>query len=131
MLEAACGRRPIQLQRSPKEVILVDWVFENWKEGAIPKTSDPRLGRDYLEEEMQLVLKLGLLCSGSDAATRPSMRQVMEYLDGDVPLPETSHCTTSIGVEASSEFVMSSPPSVVKSSDHSMSCTESIFNSGR
>ncbi|KAH7864201.1 hypothetical protein Vadar_026983 [Vaccinium darrowii] len=131
ILEVACGRRPIQPQRSPKEVVLVYWVFENWKEGAILETSDPRLGGDFLEEEMELVLKLGLLCSGSNAATRPSMRQVMQYLDGDVLLPEISLDTTGIGNQASSELVMSLLPSVTKSSDHSMSCTESIFNSGR
>ncbi|KAH7864489.1 hypothetical protein Vadar_030098 [Vaccinium darrowii] len=128
----ACGRRPIQPQRSPKGVILVDWVFKKLKEGAILETSDPRLGRDYLEEEMELVLKLGLLCSVSNAATRPTMRQVTQYLDGDLPLPEISHGSASFGIEASSEeseFVMSFPPSVMKSSDHSMSCTESIFNS--
>lgn len=131
ILEVACGRRPIQPQQSPKGVVLVDWVFENWKEGAILQTSDPRLGGDYSEEEMELVLKLGLLCSGFNATTRPSMRQVMQYLDGDVPLPEISHVAASIGIESSSELVMSVPPSITKSSDHSMSCTESIFNSGR
>ncbi|KAG5566953.1 hypothetical protein RHGRI_002492 [Rhododendron griersonianum] len=96
ILEVACGRRPIQLQQSPDAVVLVDWVFEKWKEGAILETSDPRLGGDYLEEEMELVLKLGLLCSKSDAATRPSMRQVMQYLDVDVLLPEIIRDSTSI-----------------------------------
>ncbi|XP_058201990.1 L-type lectin-domain containing receptor kinase SIT2-like isoform X2 [Rhododendron vialii] len=136
ILEVACGRKPIQLQQSPDEVVLVDWVFEKWKEGAILETSDPRLGGDYLEEEMELVLKLGLLCSKSDAATRPSMRQVMQYLDGDVLLPEIIHDSTSIGTiglgnEASSEFVMSFPSSILKSSAHSISSTESILTSGR
>ncbi|KAG5530101.1 hypothetical protein RHGRI_030462 [Rhododendron griersonianum] len=51
----------------------------------------------FLEEEMVLVLKLGLLCSKFDAATRPSMRQVMQYLDGDVLLPEIIHDSTSVG----------------------------------
>ncbi|KAG5566954.1 hypothetical protein RHGRI_002493 [Rhododendron griersonianum] len=129
--QVACGRKPIQLQQSPDEVVLVDWVFEKWKEGAILETSDPRLGGDYLEEEMELVLKLGLLCSKSNAATRPSMRQVMQYLDGDVLLPEIIHDSTSIGNEASSEFVMSFPSSIVKSSAHSISSTESILTSGR
>ncbi|XP_058202250.1 L-type lectin-domain containing receptor kinase SIT2-like [Rhododendron vialii] len=136
ILEVACGRRPIQPQRSPKEVILVDWVFEKWKEGAILETSDSRLGGDYLEEEMELVLKLGLLCSKSDAATRPSMRQVIQYLEGDVLLPEiildsTSIGTIGLGNEASSEFVMSFPSSIVKSSVPSISSTESILTSGR
>ncbi|KAI8573937.1 hypothetical protein RHMOL_Rhmol01G0314900 [Rhododendron molle] len=135
LLEVACGRRPIQPQQSPDEVVLVDWVFEKWKEGAILETSDPRLGGDYLEE-MELVLKLGLLCSNSDAATRPSMWQVMQYLDGDVLLPEIIHDITSIGTtglgnEASSEFVTSFPSSIVKYSAPSISSTESILTCGR
>ncbi|XP_058201883.1 L-type lectin-domain containing receptor kinase SIT2-like isoform X2 [Rhododendron vialii] len=136
ILEVACGRRPIQQQQLPDEVILVDWVFEKWKEGAILETSDPRLGGDYLEEEMELVLKLGLLCSKSNAVTRPSMRQVMQYLDGDAPLPEIIHDSTSIGTtglgnEAYSDFVMSFPPTIVKSSAPSVASTESILTSGR
>ncbi|XP_058201922.1 L-type lectin-domain containing receptor kinase SIT2-like [Rhododendron vialii] len=136
ILEVTCGRRPIQLQQSPDAVVLVDWVFEKWKEGAILETSDPRLGGDYMEEEIELVLKVGLLCSKSNAAIRPSMRQVMQYLDGDVLLPEIVHDSTSMGTiglgnEASSEFVMSFPSSIVKSSVPSISSTESILNSGR
>ncbi|XP_058201838.1 L-type lectin-domain containing receptor kinase SIT2-like isoform X2 [Rhododendron vialii] len=136
ILEVACGRRPIQLQQSPDDVVLVDWVFKKWKEGVILESSDPRLGGDYLEEEMELVLKLGLLCSKSDAATRPSMRQVIQYLEGDVLLPEIIHDSTSIGTiglgnEGSSEFVLSFPSSIVKSSVPSISSTESILTSGR
>jgi hypothetical protein len=33
-------------------------------------------------------LKLGLLCSHPSPDARPSMRQVLQYLDGDLPLPE-------------------------------------------
>ncbi|XP_058201949.1 L-type lectin-domain containing receptor kinase SIT2-like [Rhododendron vialii] len=136
ILEVACGMRPVQLQQLPDEVILVDWVFEKWKEGAILVTSDPRLGGDYLEEEMELVLKLGLLCSKSNAVTRPSMRQVMQYLDGDALLPEITHDSTSIGTtglgnEAYSDFVMSFPSTIVKSSAPSVASTESILTSGR
>ncbi|KAF7812958.1 L-type lectin-domain containing receptor kinase IV.1-like [Senna tora] len=32
-------------------------------------------------EEVVLVLKLGLLCSNSEPARRPSMRQVVQYLN--------------------------------------------------
>ncbi|XP_058201912.1 L-type lectin-domain containing receptor kinase SIT2-like [Rhododendron vialii] len=136
ILEVACGRRPVQLQQLPNEVILVDWVFEKWKEGAILVTSDPRLGGDYLEEEMELVLKLGLLCSRSNAVTRPSMRQVMQYLDGDALLPEIIHDsisvgTTGLGNEAYSDFNMPFPSTIVKCSAPSVSSTESILTSGR
>ncbi|KAA8549308.1 hypothetical protein F0562_000992 [Nyssa sinensis] len=41
MLEVACGRRPIDLQELPEDMILVDWIFEMWKQGAVLETSDP------------------------------------------------------------------------------------------
>ena len=63
VLEVACGRKPIEPQGQPEEVILVDWVFECWRKGVILDASDPSLESNYVVEEMKLVLKLGLLCS--------------------------------------------------------------------
>ncbi|KAI8573933.1 hypothetical protein RHMOL_Rhmol01G0314500 [Rhododendron molle] len=80
---------------------------------------------------MELVLKLGQLCSNYDAATRPSMRQVMQYLDGDVLLPEIIRDTTGLDNEASSEFVMPFPSSIFMSSAISISSIESILTCGR
>ncbi|THG09717.1 hypothetical protein TEA_012230 [Camellia sinensis var. sinensis] len=88
MLEVACGRRPIEPQGLPEDMVLVDWVFENWKRGTILSTCDLRLEGEFSEDEMKLILNLGLLCSHSYAAARPSMKQVMRYLDGDALLPE-------------------------------------------
>ncbi|KAJ8636677.1 hypothetical protein MRB53_010944 [Persea americana] len=88
MLEVACGKRPTSLRGSPEELILVDWVLQYWKSGEIVEARDARLGNDYVKKEMELVLKLGLLCSHPMAAARPIIRQVMQFLDGDCPLPE-------------------------------------------
>ncbi|XXG54510.1 hypothetical protein AAC387_Pa03g2371 [Persea americana] len=87
VLEVACGKRPILLRASPEEIILVDWVLQCWKKGEIVEATDVRLGNEYAKEEMELVLKLGLLCLHPTASTRPSMRQVIQFLDGDCPLP--------------------------------------------
>ncbi|KAJ8636671.1 hypothetical protein MRB53_010938 [Persea americana] len=87
VLEVACGKRPILLRASPEEIILVDWVLQCWKKGEIVEATDVRLGNEYAKEEMELVLKLGLLCLHPMASTRPSMRQVIQFLDGDCPLP--------------------------------------------
>ncbi|XP_057509369.1 L-type lectin-domain containing receptor kinase SIT2-like isoform X1 [Actinidia eriantha] len=117
LLEVACGRRPIEMQALPEEMMLVDWVFESWKQGAILDTSDPRLGGDYSADEMELVLKLGLLCSHANPASRPSMRQVVQYLDGVTLLPEIlldgATCDL-LDDEACAEFVMSVPRSFEK-----------------
>ncbi|KAJ6408967.1 hypothetical protein OIU84_008630 [Salix udensis] len=114
MLEVACGRRPVESERPPEEVVLVDWVFECWKSGAILGTVDPRLEGNYVEEEMELVLKLGLLCTYRTPSARPSMRQVVQYLDGNATLPDLPLQGTGIGLvpvstESSREHVLTIP----------------------
>ena len=42
------------------------------------------------EDDLELVLKLGLLCSHPDPLRRPSMRQVVQILEGAAPAPEMS-----------------------------------------
>ena len=88
LLEVACGRRPMEMCGSRPN--LVDWVLDFWKRGVILEASDPDLGSDYVVKEMELVLKLGLFCSHPDPVARPSMRQVMQFLEGDAPLPTMS-----------------------------------------
>ncbi|KAM0937975.1 putative protein kinase RLK-Pelle-L-LEC family [Dioscorea sansibarensis] len=87
LLEVVCGRRVIEPNKQEAEQVLVDWVFANWKMGTIYETKDPLLGEDYVIEELDLVLKLGLFCSHPLPSARPSMRQVTQILNGDVPLP--------------------------------------------
>jgi hypothetical protein len=88
LLEVASGRRPIQ---PTEDVILVDWVFTQWLRGGFLDARDPNLGTEYIAEEMELVLKLGLMCSHSDPAARPIMRQVMQFLERGVFLCQTFH----------------------------------------
>ena len=52
------------------------------------EAADPRLGDDYAAREVQLVLKLGLHCSHPLASARPTMRRVVQCLDGDMVFPE-------------------------------------------
>ncbi|KAM3691972.1 hypothetical protein ACJW31_08G052000 [Castanea mollissima] len=132
MLEVACGRRPIEIRGLPAEMILVDYVFQCWRKGAILNASDPRLEGSFVKEEMELVLKLGLFCSQSMPAARPSMRQVMQFLDGDVDLPELPHDDACFGTSTSSEaYCLSLFPSSSKGSAPSMFSTDSILRSGR
>lgn len=89
LLEVACGRRPIEAKALPEELIIVDWVLDKWKEGAILEVVDPRLNGEYDEMEAVMVLKLGLMCSNNTPSKRPSMRLVVRYLEGEMLLPET------------------------------------------
>ncbi|CAN0879172.1 L-type lectin-domain containing receptor kinase IV.1 [Linum grandiflorum] len=96
LLEVACGRRPIDSEKPTGQVILVDWVFSCWFGGDILEAMDPNLGEEFVGEEVELVLKLGLLCSHSDPEARPSMRQVHQVLDGELLLPDMSSMELSV-----------------------------------
>ncbi|XP_037462415.1 L-type lectin-domain containing receptor kinase SIT2-like [Triticum dicoccoides] len=87
MLEVACGRHPIGVSYSGEQLLLKDCVRHTWERDSILATVDPRL-EDYITEEVELVLKLGLLCSYSISSARPSMRLIMQYLGKDALFPD-------------------------------------------
>ncbi|XP_031249477.1 L-type lectin-domain containing receptor kinase I.8-like isoform X1 [Pistacia vera] len=134
MLEVACGRRPVE-QQGYGVVYLVEWVINCWKRGAIINASDPRLEGIYAEEQMELVLKLGLFCSHPNPAARPNMRQLMQYLDGDATLPDISPNSSSMDVFTNSNEAsnsgMSFPSLFENSSAQTMSTCDSVFTEGR
>ena len=78
-------------------IVLVDFVLKLWQNDLIVCVMDPRLGGEYVEEEAELVLKIGLLCSHPSPVGRPSMRLIMQYLCGDVPFPEMPDVYLNIG----------------------------------
>ncbi|CAM0880968.1 unnamed protein product [Alopecurus aequalis] len=88
LLEVTCGRRPISNSSQHRPRLLVDVVLEHWHRGSLKETVDPRMNSDYNVDEACLVLMLGLMCSQPLPYARPIMRQVMQYLDGDIRLPE-------------------------------------------
>ncbi|KAL0712177.1 hypothetical protein Bca4012_019155 [Brassica carinata] len=91
LLEISCGRRPIEIQNENDErVFILDWVFRFCNEGNILDAKDPKLGTEYDRTEVEMVLKLGLMCSHSNPHDRPTMRQVLHYLTGDAILPDLS-----------------------------------------
>ncbi|CAH8297561.1 unnamed protein product [Eruca vesicaria subsp. sativa] len=87
MLEITCGRKPILSRSSQSEMVLTDWVLECWGNGDIMQVLDHKMGHDYIEEQVALILKLGLLCSHPVAAMRPSMSSVIQFLDNVAQLP--------------------------------------------
>ncbi|XP_059429270.1 L-type lectin-domain containing receptor kinase IV.2-like [Corylus avellana] len=131
LLEVACGRKPIEGLGLPERVILIDWVLECWRKGDILDASDPRLEGNYMVEEMELVLKLGLFCSHSKPAARPSMKQVVQFLDGDADLRELPYDSASFGIFTSNESSDFTSFPFFQASGPSMSATSSILRDGR
>ncbi|KAH1066894.1 hypothetical protein J1N35_031881 [Gossypium stocksii] len=140
MLELASGRKPLEPQLEPEETFLTGRVLELWKAGAILDAAEPRLEGEYVADEMELVLKLGLLCTIPIAANRPSTRQMVQYLDGIVTLPripldDVTVRTDMMTVEhaASTDCVVPLATSYEENSVSADSCSSSmsILSSGR
>ncbi|CAI9758886.1 unnamed protein product [Fraxinus pennsylvanica] len=86
LLEIACGRAPVTYEPD-RNTILVDRILDCLQTGNILDAVDPKLNSTYAIEEMELVLGLGLLCSHRKPESRPTMRQVIRYLNRDEILP--------------------------------------------
>ncbi|CAH8356579.1 unnamed protein product [Eruca vesicaria subsp. sativa] len=61
---------------------------DEWQSGDIRDVVDRRLNGEFDEEEVVMVIKLGLLCSNNSPEVRPTMRQVVMYLEKQHPSPE-------------------------------------------
>ncbi|XP_066398535.1 L-type lectin-domain containing receptor kinase SIT2-like [Miscanthus floridulus] len=96
LLEVTCGRRPVVDTVHHGRKLLFDRVLEYWRRGSLEETVDSRLQGNYNVDEARMVLTLGLMCSHPFPGQRPTMRQVMQYLDGDAPLPELTPADMSL-----------------------------------
>ncbi|GLJ41333.1 hypothetical protein SUGI_0855450 [Cryptomeria japonica] len=112
LLEVACGRRPIEPNHSPEELVLVEWVWEMYYKGNILQVIDLKLRNEYDVREAELVLQLGLLCSHPHPEDRPYMRQVVQILAGDMLLPALpSEAPSGRTSQFFDDFVVSFPSS--------------------
>ncbi|KDP42206.1 hypothetical protein JCGZ_02936 [Jatropha curcas] len=123
MLEIACGRKPFEPKCLAADMILGDWVLQCYRREDVISTVDPRLEGNYVAEEMELVLKLGLLCAQAAPAARPDMKEVVNYLDGNASLPEI--------IETCDEFRPVTENPSTYTSVNSLSSTDSILLYGR
>ncbi|XP_023638599.1 putative L-type lectin-domain containing receptor kinase I.4 [Capsella rubella] len=97
LLEVTCGRRPVEPELPVEKQYLLKWVCECWQQASLLGARDRRLRGEFLPEEVEMVLKLGLLCTNAVPESRPSMGQVVQYLSQDLPLPDISPYTPGIG----------------------------------
>ncbi|XP_061375589.1 L-type lectin-domain containing receptor kinase VII.1-like [Gastrolobium bilobum] len=80
ILEVMCGRRPLEEGKPP----LVEWVWQLMVHGQLVHALDERLRSkgEFSVQEVERVLNLGLLCAYPEPKARPTMRQVVNILEG-------------------------------------------------
>ncbi|KAL6623177.1 hypothetical protein ACP70R_033056 [Stipagrostis hirtigluma subsp. patula] len=91
MLEIATGRRPIAVIRHTEQecstIHLVQRVWEFYGRGRILDTADPRLNGDFDCGELERIMVTALWCTHPDRSLRPSIRQAVNVLRLEAPMP--------------------------------------------
>ncbi|KAK1386174.1 hypothetical protein POM88_023909 [Heracleum sosnowskyi] len=86
-LEIASGRKPINPRGKQGQVLLVEFVWELYGQGKILEAADPKLSADIDDKELTCLLIVGLWCAHPDHKLRPSIRQAIQVLNFEAPLP--------------------------------------------
>lgn len=85
VLETVCGHRP--WTKLGEFQLLVDWVWSLHREGRILEAVDKRLEGDFVAEEAERLLRLGLACSHPTASDRPKTEAVLQIIKGSMAAP--------------------------------------------
>ncbi|KAM0975069.1 probable L-type lectin-domain containing receptor kinase S.5 [Malus sylvestris] len=85
LLEVVCGQRPWTKMGGFQ--FIVDWVWSLHREGRVLDAVDERLGNDYVAEEAERLLLLGLACMHPIAGERPKTQTIIQIISGSVPVP--------------------------------------------
>ncbi|PQQ21002.1 L-type lectin-domain containing receptor kinase IX.1-like [Prunus yedoensis var. nudiflora] len=88
-LELACGRRTYQDEEF--HVPLFRWVWQLYLAGNLLSAADERLDMNYVPNEMECLLNVGLWCTRPNDKERPKAGQVMKVLQLEAPLPKLPH----------------------------------------
>ncbi|XP_051144680.1 BRASSINOSTEROID INSENSITIVE 1-associated receptor kinase 1-like isoform X1 [Andrographis paniculata] len=85
LLELITGQRAFDLARlaNDDDVMLLDWVKGLLKEKKLETLVDGDLQGNYIDEEVEQLIQVALLCTQSSPMERPKMSEVVRMLEGD------------------------------------------------
>ncbi|EOA14838.1 hypothetical protein CARUB_v10028148mg [Capsella rubella] len=95
LLEIVTGRKSLERKQEDNsdsesdEISLLERVWELYgKQELMPSCVDERLGKDFDTNEAGCLLVLGLWCAHPDKNSRPSIKQAIQVLNYESPLPD-------------------------------------------
>ena len=86
-LELASGRKPVDLNAKEDQMAIFDWVWELYRSGRLLEVVDTKLEGAFDEEQVERLVVIGLWCANPNYSFRPSVRQVIQVLKLEAPLP--------------------------------------------
>lgn len=82
LLELLTGRRPVDVCRAKGSRDLVSWVLQMKAEGKEEQVFDPLVWSKPSERQLRAVLETACKCISGDPRSRPSIEEVLSWLDG-------------------------------------------------
>ncbi|KAG8364119.1 hypothetical protein BUALT_Bualt19G0093700 [Buddleja alternifolia] len=82
LLELITKQRAYYLARLANDVMLLDWVKGLLKEQQLETLVDADLEGNYIDEEVEKLIQIALLCTQSSPTERPKMSEVVRMLEG-------------------------------------------------
>lgn len=86
-LEIACGKRSTEPEFEGPHVPLVALVWESYGNERLHDMADRRLSMEFDMKQMECLLITGLWCAHPDQSMRPSIREAIQVLNFEAPLP--------------------------------------------
>ncbi|XP_028107816.1 BRASSINOSTEROID INSENSITIVE 1-associated receptor kinase 1-like [Camellia sinensis] len=85
LLELITGQRALDLARlaNDDDVMLLDWVKGLLKEKKLEMLVDEDMQGNYINEEVEQLIQVALLCTQGAPLERPKMSDVVRMLEGD------------------------------------------------
>ncbi|PWA39375.1 Concanavalin A-like lectin/glucanase superfamily [Artemisia annua] len=87
-IEICCGRKARDCIDGDSEMGLVDWVCCLSRRVEILLAVDERLNTDFDAEQAECLMMVGLWCAHPDRGLRPSIRQAIQVLNFEAPIPD-------------------------------------------
>ncbi|KAK2656647.1 hypothetical protein Ddye_009699 [Dipteronia dyeriana] len=85
-LEITTGRKAIHPLEQNFQTTLVEWIWKLYGEGDILSAVDKRL-HIFDEKQAECLMIVGLWCAHPDSTLRPSIRQAIQVLKFEAPMP--------------------------------------------
>lgn len=85
LFEIICCKRNMEMEEQGMDCTLVEWVYECFEEGDLRKVLSGEEEVDMVELEMMVMV--GLWCVHNDPGFRPSMKNVVPMLEGNMIVP--------------------------------------------
>ncbi|KAK9106029.1 hypothetical protein Scep_022873 [Stephania cephalantha] len=80
VLELISGQKNSTFNQDPDAQSLLEWAWRLYKKGRSLEIMDPTMASEAATDQVEMCIKIGLLCTQADPTLRPTMRRVVVML---------------------------------------------------